>query len=327
MRQLSFTTSDAAAVIFGISCQWEVITSLRVLTAPTTTPLHRSWTATTKPLLNDQLALLVDLVGSSARGDYVPDFLTPPPAMPTRSLDAELDIVRRTPPDVVRGELLQLRHRWTPRVAQLYDDPRRTGDLVEQIRRYWDLAVAPYWPRIRRVLDGEVFLRSQQLATDGVGSLLNDLHDRVTWDGIRLHVAGTTCVGAVALEGTGLRLVPSAFVWPGVLVVADQRPAQLAFPARGAATLWDRGTARTARLEHVLGRARARLLTALDIPASSRALAAELDIAAATVSEQLAALRAAGLVTSHRNGRQLINVRTDLGTGLVDAGNHTPDHA
>jgi biotin operon repressor len=321
MRQLYFTTSDAASVMFGISCQWEVITSVRVLTSGTATPLHRSWTTTTKPLLNGKLALLADIVGSSARGDYVPDFLTPPPASPTRTLAAELDIVRRTPPDVIRAELLQLHHRWTPRIAQLYDDPRRIGDLIEQITRYWDMALAPYWPRIRRVLDGEIFRRSQQLATDGVGSLLNDLHDRVTWDGIRLHVAGTACVGAVTLEGTGLRLVPSAFVWPGVLVVADQQPAQLAFPARGAATALGRGAAEKARLEQVLGRVRARLLTALDIPASSRALATELDIGAATVSEQLAALRAAGLVTSHRNGRQLINVRTDL----VEAGSPAAD--
>ena len=168
--------------------------------------------------------------------------------------------------------------------------------------------------------EAEVFLRGQQQAADGTATLLNDLHDRVRWDGARLTVSGTTCLGAHDLEGGGLCLVPSVFVWPSVLVVADGHTAQLAFPCRGIGTLWEPGSATPRGLEGVLGRSKARLLAVLENPLSTTDAAARLALSVSATSEHLAALRAAGLVQTRRSGRRTLNVRTAVADALLAAG-------
>ncbi|MFD3504061.1 hypothetical protein [Streptomyces sp. NPDC058678] len=47
---------------------------------------------------------------------------------------------------------------------------------------YWELALAPYWARIREVLDVDIFYRARMVAEHGAGRLLNDLHTSVSWD-------------------------------------------------------------------------------------------------------------------------------------------------
>lgn len=316
-RQLVFSSADAAMVTFAVSCQWETLASLRVLAVDPRHVVHGRWAAAARDAVDDRIAILRDLVGSAATRDYLPDFLTPTPSTLTPDLHAELDQVVRTPPDVVRAELSHLRSRWTPRLQRLYERPELLAGVVDQFARYWDVALAPYWPRIRRALHGEIERRVHRAATDGVGWVLNALHERVRWDGAQMHVAGTTCAGAGTLDGAGIRLVPSVFVWPDVLVVADRRPGQLCFPIRGTAAVWDGRREPPRSLNAVLGRTKARLLATLDGPMSSAELATELRLRPASVSEHLAALRAAGLVTSHRNGRRLVSFRTELGSRLV----------
>ncbi|MBV9383685.1 MAG: helix-turn-helix transcriptional regulator [Streptosporangiaceae bacterium] len=318
-RQLLFSSADAAAVTFAISCQWEMIASLRLMAGGAGHIPHRRWAASTGALLDNRFDLLFDLVGSASRRDYIPDFLTPMPSTLEPSVRAELDEIAHTPAEVVRAELEHLRHRWTPRLAALHERPERVSDVADQLKLYWEIALAPHWPRIYRVLHGEVGRRARNVATVGVGRLLNDIHERVRWDGAQLEIVGTSCFGAEALEGTGIRLIPSVFVWPSVLVVADRRPAQLCFPARGAGALWDGRREPTQALSAVLGQAKARLLTVLDEPMSSPELAVELQLRPPSVSEHLATLRNAGLVTSYRVGRRLVSLRTELGTGLIDA--------
>jgi len=167
------------------------------------------------------------------------------------------------------------------------------------------------------VNEAEVFDRGQQLAGSGTGAVLNDLHDRVRWDGAELTVSGTRCFGAQALDGGGLCLVPSVFVWPSVLVVADDETAQLAYPSRGVATVWEGGFPAAPALEGIIGRSKARLIAALHRPLSTTAVARELDLSVSSVSEHLTALRAAGLVTTRRSGRSTLNTRTPLGEALL----------
>jgi DNA-binding IclR family transcriptional regulator len=59
------------------------------------------------------------------------------------------------------------------------------------------------------------------------------------------------------------------------------------------------------------------LLTALAEPASTTGLAARTGIPVSSVSEHLAILRGAGLVSTTRTGRYLVHQRTALGVALA----------
>ncbi|MQA77708.1 MAG: helix-turn-helix domain-containing protein [Streptosporangiales bacterium] len=329
-RTIGFTSRDAAQVRFGLSCLWEVLASLRVLREPSSHSVHLPWVRQVRPQVEVHLAgaadaevrrafnLLGDLVGSGVHGHYAPDLLTPPPTSLEPSIETELHALIQTPSDVVHEQLAHLRDRWTPRLQEFADDPaRRLERLADVIARYWHTCLVPYWPRIIAMADAEVFLRSQQQAVDGTAALLNDLHDRVRWNGESLTVAGTACLGAHDLEGGGLCLVPSVFVWPSVLVVADSPTAQVAFPCRGVGTLWHGGSPTPRALERVIGRSKARLLTVLHTPLSTTDAAARLGLSVSATSEHLTALRAAGLVQTRRSGRLSLNVRTAVADALV----------
>lgn len=114
-------------------------------------------------------------------------------------------------------------------LAALYAEPedglRRLADEIAAYRR---LALAPDWPRIRALLDAEVFRRARRLAEDGAAGLLNDLHERVRWEGDALRISQRHCLAPDVPDGAGLVLVPSVFVWPSVLSIAAGDLPQLA---------------------------------------------------------------------------------------------------
>jgi len=69
----------------------------------------------------------------------------------------------------------------------------------------------------------------------------------------------------------------------------------------------------------LLGRGRARLLHELASPLSTTELARRTGITAGGVSQHLTTLRAAGLVVTHRQGRSLLNTRTEVAEALLAA--------
>lgn len=93
----------------------------------------------------------------------------------------------------------------------------------------------------------------------------------------------------------------------------------MVYPARGTAALW--GEQETVpqpdALTALVGRARARLLVALDAPASTSHLARSLAMAPGAVGDHLAILRGAGLLVRARSGRSVLYRRTPLGEALV----------
>ncbi|GAB3795296.1 DUF5937 family protein [Micromonospora zhanjiangensis] len=285
MLSIGFSVHDMARIRFALSCLWEVVASLRVLADPAGHAVHLPWVARVRPALaaagfrpgspDRWLTRLVPPVGR------IPDFLNPPPATLTADLAAELAALRATPAEVVRGDLAVLDAADRRALRDLYDDPATGLDrLADEVEEYWRLAVAPYWPRIRTLLEAEVFQRARRLTEDGAEGLLNDLHQRVRWEDDTLSITHRFCSADTTGHGTGLLLIPSVFVWPSVLSVTcggsgDRAVAQpqLAYPARGIATLWESGGGGSAALTAVLGRTRAALLAALESPLSTTELA------------------------------------------------------
>nr|BFE64586.1 hypothetical protein GCM10020063_091120 [Dactylosporangium thailandense] len=128
-------------------------------------------------------------------------------------------------------------------------------------------------------------------------------------------------VRTVASDGAGLLLVPSVLIWPGVGAYTDPpwRRA-LVYPARGVAALWEGAPEGGGALGELVGQSRARVLLALEEPASTTQLAARLGLAVGAVGDHLAILRRSGLVRSARAGRSVLYRRTPLGDALAAQG-------
>ncbi|WP_405855722.1 DUF5937 family protein [Streptomyces sp. NBC_00090] len=323
---LSFSAADLAQTRFAVSPMWEVVTSFRLLSRqPDTTGAspHRRWAAQVRPRIvragldRGWLAALVPAHG------YLADFLNPTPTGPFPTLDGELDAIRRTPPEQVRDDLRRLGVEGVagPRLRLLHEAPeaalRKVSDEVET---YWELALAPYWARLQKLLEADVFHRARQVAEHGSARVLSELHETVRWDDGTLRLLRRHCALTRDQGGSGLLLIPSAFAWPKVLTRSvHPDPPQLAYPARGIGTLWEpRTTGATDAVAAVLGRSRTLLLTELDTPASTTQLATHCGMSAAGVSQHLIALRNAGLVTAHRSGRSVLYARTAVADQLLN---------
>ncbi|TGA92691.1 ArsR/SmtB family transcription factor, partial [Streptomyces palmae] len=235
------------------------------------------------------------------------------------ALEVELATLRATPVERLRTTATGAQQG----VAALRADPERGLDrLVEVIAAYWEVALAPYWPRIRTLLEGDILHRATHFAEGGTRRLFHDLDPRLRWDAGTLQLTRRRTPGTRRLDGRGLLLTPSVFVWPRIfsnLCGSEQQPV-LRYPPRGIGTLWQqRPQPCSDALAGVLGRTRALLLAELTTPASTTDLAHRIGLTAGGVSQHLSALRAAGLVSAHRAGRVVLYARTSVAEALVGA--------
>ncbi|WP_308118330.1 ArsR/SmtB family transcription factor [Streptomyces buecherae] len=326
VAELAFSTSDLARVRFAVSPMWEVAPSFRLLTSAAAHPIHRPWVDQVRPRMvaaGLDRGWLRELVPPT--GGYVPDFLNPAPAGPAPTPAAERDAIRASAADRVRQDLDHLaRHEGSlgPRLRALRDDPPGLlAKLTEELETYWELVLAPYWARIRAVLDADIRYRARLAAEHGTGHLLNDLHTSLSWDGTALRMTRRKQPLTRTTAGTGLLLIPSIFTGPGLRTRTTlPDPPQLAYPARGVGTLWEpRSVTRTDALAAVLGRSRTQVLAELEIPDSTTQLAHRTGLSPAGVSQCLTALRDAGLVSAHRAGRSVLYARTAAAEALLQA--------
>lgn len=323
MITLRFGPASLAHVRFAISPLVEVVRSRRLLDDPAAGALHLPW-------LVEALERTADLDLSLLRaldptGVYTPDFVSPPPDTPLAELEDELAVVAATPPEQARAEVLRSYRRKPalPAVLEPFvaDPAAGLADVVALLRVYWERTLAPHWPRVRALLEGDVLHRARQMADGGAERLFADVDPTVSWaDGV-LSIDKGSVEQDVDLRDRGLLFVPSAFAWPNVMLVTDPRwQPTLVYPARGVGTLWetDRAAAPDA-LGALLGKVRAAVLMALDHPRSTTDLARALGVSAGGVSQHLGILRAAGLVHGHRVGRVVLYLRSPAGDGLVGA--------
>ncbi|GAA4570237.1 ArsR/SmtB family transcription factor [Planotetraspora kaengkrachanensis] len=318
LSELAFSADDLALTRFAVSPMWEVVTSFRLLAMGTAHPVHRAWIDQVRPRVAAaklDSGCLAELIPASR---YLPDFLTPPPDEPAPTLDAELAAIRATPADQVLADLDLLGGAGPHGKALRADPEARLRRLTEEIEVYWEVALAPYWARIRVVLDADVFHRARQVAERGAGHLFNDLHSTVSWDDNTLRLVRRHCGIRRETTGSGLLLVPSVFADGMLTWSRPPEPPQLAYPARGIGTLWEsRPVAHLEAIARVLGRSRSVILAELEAPASTTDLARRTGISAAGVSQHLTALRDAGMVSAHRAGHSVLYARTTIAESLL----------
>ena len=325
---LIFGRDDPARVRFAMSPLWETMTALRVLLEPQRRNYHLPWLDAVRADL-DRLDLWPLLVLSPRTG-WTPDFLSPAPAGPRTDITDQLAEVRATPPeqvawDVERSLTQRSGEPAPPAAWRLLDDPVATrATLADLLEQCWQLLIAPHWPRLRDLLQADLLYRTQIQGDYGLERVLGELHPEARWTGDSL-IIDTPTTDERRLEGAGLLLVPSVFAWPGLAAVVDPpaRPA-LVYPARGIAELWQPApTAHSQALSRLLGQTRAALLESLAEPASTHTLARRHELAPSTVSEHLAVLHQAQLITRKRHRHTVLYQQTPLGTRLADGSQQT----
>jgi DNA-binding transcriptional ArsR family regulator len=312
---------DLLHVRFAISPLWETLAAVRGFGEEREAAHHRAWRRTVAARAEQQRGLRLLLAVQPRAGD-VPDFLTPPPAGPSPRLRDQLAEVRATPPEQAAGELRRcLAGSSDPElVERLLEDPARAvRALADAIQAAWRELVAPFWPRIRALVDGDVDRRSRTLARRGLRGLFDELHPCIRWTDGGLAVRDREDA-TVTLDARGLLLMPSAFLSSAVAAIVDPpwQPA-IVYPARGLAGLWHAPAAPPASLARLLGSTRALLLTTLERPLSTTTLAALTELSPAGVSRHLLALRDAGLLSTARHGHEVRYARTRLARALLEA--------
>jgi hypothetical protein len=317
MVEYVFTLDDLARLRFAVSPPWELVTSLRALREPAGAGVHLEWVRAVRGDLKGlDLRPTLALLG---RADYTPDFLTPPPQSPLASIEEGLEQIRSAPIARVRREVgFVASRRSAPELNAFLEHPRRElNRLVKALAEFWERAFAPSWPRVRALLEADIAQRARTVTEAGAGPALDDLHPSVRWAGDRLRVA-VSHTSTVELEGRGLLLVPSAFLWTRPVVVSAKpwQPSVI-YPARGVGLLWEAEEPLADALATLLGRTRARVLAGTAAPVSTTELARRLQITAGGASQHLSALAAAGLVSRRRHGREVLYMRTPVAEDLV----------
>lgn len=323
MIELVLAHTDLARVRFAHSPIRELVASLLTLQDPTRQVMHDAWLAAVRPRLRDlRLELLTALVPA---GRYLPSFLLPAVTAPRLALGDELDAVAVSPPAMVADDLDKLYEgRPLPAVLQpLYKDPTtHLVEVVEELDRFWRAAVQPVWQRVRGVCAADLSYRMEQFASGGLARVLADLHGELTLEGDRLLVDKPHhCHQRFDLAGSGILVMPCAFIWPTLVVecCGVEQPS-VTYPARGVAELWKEPAAEHADpLIALVGRTRAMLLATLDLPRSTTQLAGQLGLSPPAVSQHLKVLKDAALVTGRRRGRTVLYQRTPAAITLLQA--------
>ncbi|MFE6050298.1 helix-turn-helix domain-containing protein [Kitasatospora sp. NPDC056446] len=332
MFTFRFGVDDLAATWFSCSPLQETVLSLRARRSPTYYPEQQPWIVGWQSRYETLDTVL--LASLAAPSGFVPDFLTPRPAVPRPEFAAELAGMAATPPEVARADVLAA-YRGDgspvpPVLAELLDDPSRlVARAAEALEAYWTRCLAPaWWPRARSVLESDIVYRGRMLSERGAEGLFADLDYRLSWrSGVLTlddeHPATRALGTSVDLAGRGLVLMPTLFGRGAQTDITQVGPPLVCYPARGKATMaeglgtYGRAAMADGPLTALIGVPRARLLAMLETPASTTELAHRLGVTPGAVSRHLTALTAAGLLERNRHGRSVLYGRSGLGDALV----------
>ncbi|AKU16381.1 winged helix-turn-helix domain-containing protein [Luteipulveratus mongoliensis] len=319
MLRIHFDEADLTSIVLAPSASpmWEMLLSLHALQATYADPVFGAWRRETRIKATPHLRLLLDV--APAYG-YSPDFVTP--EVMGGSIDTARDALMATPLERVHEEIsaVATRSPARPRLEQLAGSPK-TGlsMLVDAVGAYWATAMAPHWAGLQRRVAEDLDRRRQLMTTQGVGALLDSLGPRVRWTGRVLEIAGFND-NDVYLEGRGLTLQPSYFCWqdPTKLREPQGRPV-LVYPIEHDRSVLSgrKAPERESSISRLLGEARRDLLNAAESPGTTSELAQRCMMSVSSASRHAAALRDAGLLTSHRDGQSVQHQTTALGRALL----------
>jgi DNA-binding transcriptional ArsR family regulator len=327
---VSLDVAELAATRFAASPLCETIRAVQLLAAPQPPAVNRPWLDWARHRLDEQPLRVPRLWPLIVNGlPSYPEFLMPAPASQWPLFADELARLAATAAEPVRASLCRVfgGGPWPDSATELFDRPAASlHEIAAELAECHERLIAPHWERIRAVLDADIAYRTGVLASGGARHLFAAMHPDLNWAAgtLTLRDADTDRAVCHVRKGPdGVVLMPCVFAWPDVSVSrATSTQTILLYPARGAANVWsalsDHGISSTPA-EHLLGAARARLLSALRSPATTTTLARQLGVTPSAVSQHLAFLHRGQLVQRQRRGRAVLYQTSDLGLALLGA--------
>jgi DNA-binding transcriptional ArsR family regulator len=329
-KRLHLSTLDLTRTRFAFSPLFETAMGFGVMHDPSRHAIHLPWICEARDATEHlEFEFLKALVRVPRCNGYIPDFLTPPPVTALPDFADEIRALLSTNPEIVRREV---KRTWEdqaelPVAAQVFiDNPKSALEhLADELHQFWNLTLQPHWSKIRALLESDVLARARNLALGGAEALFFDLNPLVHYQNGVLELHKSMCADGnttfdVELDGRGLLLMPSAFVFPKFMIIIDP-PWQpvLAYTPRGVANLWmNEPPPANQALEMLLGSGRSEVLLSLETPSSTLEVAKRLGLSSSGVSEHLGVLRQTGLVEPHRRGRSVYYSLSRTGCALLD---------
>ncbi len=317
MLRLHFSPDDLARVRLGTGSDplWDVALAAQAVQDPTPGLDRgvRQWRRAVAGRLGTEVRPLLELAPA---GGGLPDFLTP--GFAAADLHVRLEEVLDTPTAQIREELdaFFTESGLTPWCRRLSGGSARARhELRTAVLAFHHHTLVPWQRRREQWLAAEQARWSQRLTNGGLGALLADLMPRMTWEAPRLvyRAPRADYVNDVDLAGRGLTLVPSRFAWqPMVLDVPGPQPV-LVVPSHREVLV----DPVPSGLADLLGRTRATVLAALDVPSSTTELSRRAGVSLASASEHARVLRGSGLVATERVAGAVRHSLTPLGRRLL----------
>lgn len=323
------------------SPMWELVASACLLVGRTRHPRLRDWTARQRSRVP---ALRLRLLPSLLRASVVPHFLTPPVVAALPTIDDELATIAAIDVGPMLTELgwaFGDPGRWQPPHVVLPDTLRvfltapecALETLVEELRRYWDMVVAPGWSRVDDALRAEVRRRGGAIEYTSAPAL--NASYRIV--GSNLAASNLHVPGAIVDPADGAVFVVSAYSTIGTASVICPQPGIVWGPRSALlpyAVPMPTSSANGGALASVVGAGRAAVLLQLthsphaDRARSTTEVAASLRISPAAASQHLTLLYRAGLADRERAGAAVRYRLSPSGTMLLAAfGEATPSEA
>ena len=324
MLSLRFGVEDLLRVRFapGPAPLVETGLALSVLRAGSRDPALARWGRGATAGLSSRGGAATGRVLELLRPDGLgPTFIDPP----SPALDEALDRVAATPRARVADELRRV---WNGRpgpgsswaTALERHEARAWRELTSSLAQTHSAVLEPWWPRLRAGYAADVAWRTQVQQQQGLRTMLAGLVPGASWSGADLRLPGRR-QATVVLGGEGLTLMPS-LLWCGVPLRTRHPDGSLllVYSALTPLPLVPAPDAPTDPLAGLLGATRALALHLLTDPHTTSGLAATLGVSLGSASAHAKTLRAAGLVATVRDGRQVRHSCTPLGRLLLAGG-------
>lgn len=330
---LSPTMADVAQLRLASSPLLELVMSFRALINPEHSVLYHNWIQMARRTVDEAdyplMSAMIMPTGS------IPDFMTPTPTQVQLDIESEFERVMNTPPEIVQRDI-QVLIDGNGIYCHFPDAPQGSSAtrqqamqypyeflpcLVEEMRDYWQRALAPHWSRMIAVLENDILYRSRHMTVNGVETMINNLTPSISYQPGHIQVAKSLpkpCY-SLSFEYEDLQLVPVIFSGNHVYhQITPEWKRMIIYTARGAG-LWQYELPRPSEaLELTLGIGKARLLVALQSPLNTGELAHKLILTAGAVSQQLKNLQQAGLIESFRSGKNVYHRLTLRGEKLME---------
>lgn len=324
MITVTFKSDDLTRLRFIHSPLVELVMSYHTLYQANSPAIYHQWIEASKVALRTREFPYMRAVLIPHRATA--DFLLNPYAL-ERQLEEGFARLRQTSEEEIRRSVQQLlltQPRTFEREMFLQDPHIALECLIDEMRTYWQITLAPYWSRITPLIETELMNRGRVLALSGPECVLGKLADNASYDHDQ-HVLTIDKPSAAwlpphhTLNGNGAMLVPLMFKHQSSFHLYPSAQPVVIYSAAGTG-LWQSAPKLelSDSLRVLMGDSKARIIVTLaGAHYHTGELAHRLHVTPGAISQQLQQLYQAGIVETHRVGKHVFYRLSPRGESLL----------